>query len=59
MIRCQMNCANNNCSRPRSSEQERVLRDGLVTDAVLKRWELTLGLKDTRMGFASAGKARM
>lgn len=47
MIRCQMNCADNNCSRPRSSEEERMLRDGLITDAVLKRWELTLGLKDT------------
>lgn len=47
MIRCQMNCADNNCSRPRSSEEETVLRDALVTDAVFKRWELTLGFKDT------------
>lgn len=47
MIRCQMNCADNNCSRPRSSEEETVLRDGLVTDAVFKRWELTVGFKDT------------
>lgn len=46
MIRRQMNCADNNCSRLRSSEEERELRERLVTEAVLKRWELALGLKD-------------
>lgn len=46
MIRRQMNCADNNCSKLRSSEEERELREGPVTEAVLKEWELTLGLKN-------------
>lgn len=45
MIRCQMNCAGNNCCRPRSSEEERVLRDGLVTEHCTEEVGIDAGLE--------------
>ena len=48
LIRCQMSCADTNCSRPRGPEEERVPRDGLITGSALTRWGPAWGLKDTR-----------
>ena len=45
----------NNCSRPRSSEEERAPRDSWSQNIVLARWAMTLGLKDTCTGTCICG----
>lgn len=57
MIRCQMNCAGNNCSRPRSSE-ERVLWGGLVAEHVVYNMGTDAGFEGREHGFESLGMAQ-
>lgn len=45
MIRRQMDCAGNNCSRPRSSEEERVLSGGLVSECCTEEAGVDAGLE--------------